>query len=361
MKLIYTLIISVFTTSVIAQNCSSVVSNIAFQTAFNQIAVKPNDQAKLEQSYTLLEDKCLTASQVKLVASLFGSEAYKLEFTKTAYDHTFDVINFYDVYDVFENFSTAFRLHDYVNGISDTAIPDEIETETEEVPDAPATVTFPSLNYPSPVGYAGWTGCGVPIADSDFNLLVQGTVTQPTDEAKMQDAVNLMSQYCLSMAQVMKIATQIQMESNRLQFLKNVFMITYDMENYSFAIEVFSHVPYQNDWLTWCATQITDLNTPDVPPCNVTEERFESMKSGINGLTWSSDKEEALFGFINDEGNCFTIEQIKWFVNYFSFDDDKLNVMKSAYARCLEQNDYYKLAEELTFSSSKDDFFEWLD
>lgn len=200
------------------------------------------------------------------------------------------------------------------------------------------------------------------MADGDFNhLVVDKVYDYPEDADRIDAAHNMMSTYCLSMAQVMMVASQIKLESNRLQFMKDALIRTYDIANYGFAAAVFNHVPYQNDWLSYCSAAITDWSTPDVPPCDVSSEKFGSMKNAINDLTWSDEKREALFGFLNDEGNCFSIDQIRWFMDYYSFDDDRMEVAKAAYARCLEPNDYYKLQSEFTFGSSKEDFLEWLD
>lgn len=358
MKTLYALFFSVLTFSVTGQNCSNLISNTDYQAGFNNIAVQSGDDAKLTAAVSLLNSRCFTADQVKLLTQLFSADGYKLEFAKAAYENTFDRINYYNVYDAFANISTAFRLHDYINGIADTSIEDTVE-EAETVNND--EVEYPDINYPSPVKYKGLTGCEVPIADNDFFLLAESVVKQPTDEAIMQDARNLSGRYCLSMAHVMMIASQIQMESNRLQFMKDVFGSTYDMANYGFGTAVFSHVPYQNEWLIYAGNQLTILSTPETPPCDVSSDRFNEMKESINSLTWPDEKKDQMFSLINNEANCFTIEQVRWFMQFYSFDDDRMEVAQAAYKNCLEPADYYKLSGEFTFSSSKDNFFEWLD
>ncbi|MBK6938146.1 MAG: DUF4476 domain-containing protein [Chitinophagaceae bacterium] len=53
--------------------------------------------------------------------------------------------------------------------------------------------------------------------------------------------------------------------------------------------------------------------------------------------------------------NYFATAQVIELVQLFSFDDKKLEIAKYAYRKTVDKNNYYLLAEQLTFSSSKDE------
>ena len=49
----------------------------------------------------VVSDRCVTVDQVKGVMQLFSFEESKLDFAKFAYDHTYDLSNYYKLNDAF--------------------------------------------------------------------------------------------------------------------------------------------------------------------------------------------------------------------------------------------------------------------
>ena len=71
---------------------------------------------KLALAKQITAKKCLKAEQVKEIAKLFDFEETKLEFTKYAYDFTYDQDNYYLVNEVFEFSSSKEELNNYISG-----------------------------------------------------------------------------------------------------------------------------------------------------------------------------------------------------------------------------------------------------
>ena len=229
MKIIYTILFALFTVIGSAQNCNNPASAVVFQQKFNQMASKADDYNKYAYGVNFAYASCLTSYQVKLMATIFAEDTYRLEFCKVAYTRTSDINNFYDVYDAFSSFSSAFRLHDYVNGI-----------------------------------------------------------IKPT-EVIVEDSV---------------------------------------------VIE-------------------------EEPVCETTSSEYNSMKSDVNKKSFDDDKMTVAKQILKH--NCFNVNQVKGFMELFTFSERKLTFAQAAYEKCTNQKDYYKLAEVFQFNSDKNAFNSWLE
>lgn len=61
------------------------------------------------------------------------------------------------------------------------------------------------------------------------------------------------------------------------------------------------------------------------------------------------------------DANYFSTDQIRTMMKLFTFDNSKLELAKYCYNRSVNKNDYYLLASELTFSSSKESLMRFID
>ncbi|MBL4735027.1 MAG: DUF4476 domain-containing protein, partial [Flavobacteriales bacterium] len=222
-----------------AHECSAPIAPALFKQKFNHIVAMRSDQHRLEDARALVSRNCLLSRHVKQIALLFHDDRDRLEFAKAAYLTTFDKPHFYDVYDAFTHFSSAFRLHDYVL---------MHKTETHEIVPVtkPATILheFPAYDYPSAVNYSEEKYCERPVQDRTFHGVVGKVIRQPNDVEKIKTATRYAAFNCLSVAQVMKIGSMIESESNRLIYLKTMFDNVYDMMNYGYCDQLFSSAEY---------------------------------------------------------------------------------------------------------------------
>lgn len=185
-----------------AQKCNSPMPTQIFKQHLSQVVLKPTDQAKFQYTKNLLQGSCLLSEQIRDLSMTFSGDYYRLEFCKRAWRHTFDPVNFYDVYDSFTHLSAALRLYDAVNR-------DEPQNNIPD-PVAPPVVSghwYPDLSYPSPVGYKGVAGCQLPIADNDFEVLSRPVVLQQNDMNRRNEAIRFVNSNCCSMGQLMKLST----------------------------------------------------------------------------------------------------------------------------------------------------------
>lgn len=341
----------------VAQRCQNPMPANMFRQKLNQLAMQPNDQQKLQFSKNQLQGACLLSSQVKDLAMVFHGDYYRFEFCKRAFKQTFDPDNFYDVYDAFGSLSSAMRLYDFVSN-HNRALPPL--TGPHPPGSHPHQTWYPDLGYPLTGGYKGVVGCQLPLADRDFEVLAMPVVTQKTDHARRTEALKLMSTNCLSLGQTMKIATLFELESNRLGFLKEQFTKLYDMGNYQYATEVFSHMPYKNEWLSWCNSMITPTE-PEPPAviCEITDEEFNTIKKSISNVSVNSTRLNLARQVISTK-KCFSVKQIGAIMNLFSVESSRLDIALFSYDYCTNTADYYRLTENLSTTSSKNTLLEFI-
>lgn len=349
-----------FTWSGWAQNCNSPVSNVIFQSNFNQIAIQSSNQLKLDKSLAFVNNHCLMAAQIKNIALLFSEDSYRLEFCKVAYLHLYDKANFYDVYDAFSTFSNAFRLNDFVHQTEANSTASTATTTTSTVVQAqvntkPAEPTFPNYAYPSVLYYKGHMGCSGPvISENVFGNIVKRVYAQPTEESKSVAIQQSYEQNCLSMAHMMKLCHLVQSENLRLRILMNSFSRIYDQDHYQSPIVLFSSTELQNEWTTYASAYLA----PPPPVCETSDADFKKILEALKAKHFSDEKFNTLE--LASKNKCFTVTQIKTISKEFSFGSEKLKAFKMLYAKCNNKDDYYMLIDELTFPSEKEDLSEFI-
>lgn len=341
-----------------AQDCSNPLTNAVFQAGFNLIASQTTNQKKLDHSLALINKSCLLSTQIKNIAILFTEDNYRFEFCRAAYLSTFDRVNYFEVYDAFTSFSFALRLYDVTRSPQQIIVPilnktlEKVKEPTKE----PVAPKFDNFVYPSAGDYTGNTGCEGTIAgDALFNTRAIQVASQPTDESKLI-AIRLSTEdACYTMAQLMKLTSLIGSEEIRYNTLSECFPKIYDQDHYVSARSLFKSTHLQNQWVTSAQFMLT----PPAPAVCVVEasEMKEVMKS-LQTKSFSSEKMDLLRNRKTDK--CFNVDQISSLSKEFSFDKDKLAVMKMFYNSCPNIEDYSKLLDELSFGYLQDDLTQFI-
>ena len=85
-----------------------------FNEAKASIESKSFEESKMTLAKQIAGDRCMTVDQVKGFMGLFSFEDSKLDFAKFAYDHTYDLSNYYKVNDAFTFEGSIDELNEYV-------------------------------------------------------------------------------------------------------------------------------------------------------------------------------------------------------------------------------------------------------
>lgn len=95
--------------------CPVPVSPGDFDDLKQSIASKSFEETKFTMSRQVLQDRCMTVSQVRQIMLMFTFEQTRLDFAKFAYDRTYDVGNYFKVNDAFTFESSIEELNEYMN------------------------------------------------------------------------------------------------------------------------------------------------------------------------------------------------------------------------------------------------------
>ena len=368
MKKIYLVILAALGLhiSIFTQNCTTPISNSLFQQRLNQINATFDATSRYNQARNLAQANCLNSWQVKQVALALNSDFDKLEFCKIAYANTTDKDNFYDVYDVFAFFSTVFRLHDFLTQarqqILQPVTPNlPIYTGSNTAIIQNNMIVYPPLPYPEVNGYIGITQCNMPVSDAIVNGHVQHMlISNMTAQERLDYTRTIINANCFTTAQIMRLATVFSMETMRLDVIKQGIQRVYDKGNYEYAKFVLTSQPLINDFLN--ALYGTQVVTPPIvvqPTCTVSNTDYSQIKSSIEKERFASTKVNVAKQALQAK-KCFTVEQIIGILQLFTFEDNKLDLAKFAYVYCIDKENYYRVNDVFTFSTSKDELNRFL-
>jgi len=330
---------------------SNIMSNYAFQQVIANLNAKPDDAQKLMLAKNVANDNRLLSDQVKKIAELFGNDNTRLEFAESAYENTVDKENFYEVYNAFAYFSSVFRLHDFIH---------DQKGGTNEVVEIPVNnvMTFPDIDYPDYRKYFGKIGCTNIITDQNFTPLAEKVFKETTEDRKLALANNIAYANCLQTAQVMKIASLLQTEQSRMDFMKKARQKVFDPDNYKYAMPLFTTDSYKQELTALMGGQVLEVSN-NTPACEVSQKDFTDIKNQISKQSFINTKVNIAKQNLKDK-KCFKTEQIIELLSLFPYSDTKMDIAKYAYDYTTDQGNYVKVADAFSFSSDKNKFLEFL-
>jgi len=86
-----------------------------FMDAKNSISSKSFEDSKMTIAKQITEANCLSTAQIKEIITLFSFEDSKLDFAKYAYQHTYDIGNYFKINDAFTFESSINELNEYIS------------------------------------------------------------------------------------------------------------------------------------------------------------------------------------------------------------------------------------------------------
>ncbi len=345
-------IIFLFSVGAFAQtrNCVTPIPNYTYQQKFTTIKAQSGDDQRLPTAIKIAKENCLSTSQVKEIAELFENDYNRLAFVQEAYLSTTDKDNFYEVYNSFLYFSTVFRLHDYIASTKTVqpSVNNEVVTE----------MTFPDYQFPDFKRYYGKTGCKEIISDQEFMDFANRVFNEKSDNSKLYLSKEFAQKHCLVTAQAMKIASLLNSENDRLEFLKTAYTRVYDPDNYKYAHQLFKNDANKKELANY-ASGATNVVVNNDPPCEVNATDFQAAKAQINKESFNNTKINLAKQIIKSK-KCFKTQQIIEILSLFSYSTSKLDIAKFAYDFTSDKENYYKVADSFSFAADKDDLLKFL-
>ena len=336
-----------FSASLNAQaTCITPLSGQQFQQLRRNVLGVQASQQKFQNALNIVRGNCITTLQLIDLMGLFTNDAERLDIAVAGMNHVTNKQDFYDVFNAFSNFSTAFQLYDYVTGRS--------QVPQEELPVLVPQHSFPQLNYPDIYAYNGPRNCKTSLAENDFLVYAREIHLINNEQQRFERAIMLAKNNCLSTAQSMKLSSLFSLETSRMQVLKTAYDRVYDEENFGFAEQVFSHGPNKAA-LTEFLAQKRNLAAQQqvvAAPCIVSDAEFRQVKEPLARESSSITRVSIAKAQIPNY-RCYTSSQMKEIVALFTSSIDKLDIAKFAYDFISDKQSYFYAVSPL-FSSSLD-------
>jgi hypothetical protein len=229
-------------------------------------------------------------------------------------------------------------------------------------------------------------------AISNFNTLKATIKTQSVESNKPMVIKQAVKNKRVTVSQVKEIIKLIVVEQYKLDMAKYLFDFTCDKSNYyelnallnpSRARELDAYLKNKDksdDNVTSVNTSVTNSNNntntqnynntnTNVDNTNYTSsgnilcdngrmpyEEFDDIKSSINSKSFSDTKITVLKEAM--PSRCINSIQVKELVGLFSFEADKLTVAKYLYRFTTDKQNYYKVNDAFSFSSTIDELKE---
>lgn len=124
--------------------------------------------------------------------------------------------------------------------------------------------------------------------------------------------------------------------------------------------------PMMNGSVTHTSTTTTSYSDnysgserPVVNDCYAMKRNdFQAAKQTIQNENFDDSKVNTAKSIISS--NCLSSDQVLELCQLFSFEQSKLDIAKCAYGKTVDQNNYFKVVNAFTFSSSKDELNKYI-
>jgi hypothetical protein len=299
-----------------------------FQAAKYRLSSNRGNINTFQSAMDLNRTYCLTSNQAREIANYLANDRDKFDFLKSSFLNITDKENFTDVMDVFRLFSSAIKLYHQTLGI---AFMDQT---------TPINHNLSSTNPNCTRGA---------MQPNIFNSLLTQISAINEDRQKASAILNIKNQ-CLTTQQIMQFVNQIRDENIKLDVLKRLYPIVFDIENYSQAASILNPVS-KAQFLNFLQNPNQTNDNPTIAPTAMAEIDFNSFLASIKKQSFDKDKEKLIKTYMKNA--YISTVQINQVLRQLSFDASKLELAKYLFDRCIDKQNYFNVADELQFSSSK--------
>ena len=171
---------------------------------------------------------CISSTQLRRVLKMFVHESNKIDAAKFALAYIHDLDNFPNLSEEFGFQSSQQELLNYFNSNS--------AKFTKK------TAVSESSNY------QGTKGCNAAMSSTEFANLLKASKLESFDSKRTEIINSGLSQNCLSVDQIEKLAQLYSFDNYKLDFLKIAYGKTFDKDNFGRLESLFSFDSYKRDF-----------------------------------------------------------------------------------------------------------------
>ncbi|WP_375561514.1 DUF4476 domain-containing protein [Bernardetia sp. OM2101] len=200
------------------------------------------------------------------------------------------------------------------------------------------------------------TNCTKALSDYLFQSKKNFIERQSIQKSKLEAALKLSKENCLSTAQIKLIISLFTGDLERLLVAKNAYNSSIDKENFHQIYDTFS--TFSSAILLYDFVKSKESHHPSSSHSSnihstyfISTEELQEIKELMKSESIDSRKNDKIKKILKKYPPCFSINQIKELMNLYSFSSYKLEFTKIMYQYVLpnDKRRYYLIAEEFSY------------
>lgn len=211
--LLFIMIITATSTAGLAKHCDHPMDDYAFKRMIRSMNISESGRYQFRNVMRAARNRCFTSNQIQTIAERLRTDQQRLKFAQVAHKNVVDIENFYDVYDAFNKFSMAFRLHDIVTGVV-------AGTTLEPRPRGPKPIDI----YPIEVACEP--------SQMELNAIKRSLKAEAFPRERLRQAEILIKDYCFNVGQIKGLMDLFTFSSYKVDLLKITYDNCIDPQNY---------------------------------------------------------------------------------------------------------------------------------
>lgn len=328
-----------------AQNCTLPMQKEVFVVVEASMMEAKNDDIRATIFAQTLQNNCLSSVQVKNLLKYFVSENNRFQAAKASINKLVDPQNFYFVYSLFSVSDHVNNLMNMIPGMGNGGGGNDKDHHHHHWQQEQCTSNEAFKNMMASINQQAFSGDKVKIAKQ----IIQ------TNKLKSEH--------------IAKIVSSLSFSTDKLDVAKFGYKYVFDPGNYYLVNSAFTFSYYKSelskyiqahpredkkgkDWnngKNWS----NNNNQSQFP----SDEQFQKMLTSVKKSAISSDRLKTAKQIV--ASNKLKSSQIKQFMLALSFDSDRFNLAKFAYAHVYDKNNYYLVNDAFqtsTYANQLNDF-----
>ena len=325
-----------------------------FNALTHQLSVHNSEHFKQQLANKYFENNCFTHIQLNQVLNLMRTDGSRYNLAISAYKQMDDTTGFYTAQYVFRSHNHKSQFRSFLRAQKQNNYNRTHYRPYREL-------QFPNYQYPQirihPIEVAN-TGL---FNEGQFLHFASRVNRAGSDYAKKQQIENEFSRRSFTTEQFMKLLSLVRSYEIRFVLATRLYGLLYDVENAEYINEVFERTHYSRKFSFFLQqNNAPGYRNPVRTPYGktrfrapmVSDAEMNMIMVSLKNEPFSSKRVELAKTIISTKPGLSS-QQIGLIVSQMSFDSHKLDVAKFGYAYAIDRENYFAVANQLTFSSNR--------
>jgi hypothetical protein len=326
-----------------------------FNALTHQMSVHNSEQFRQQLANQYFENNCFTHIQLNQVLNLMRTDAARYNLAISAHKQMDDTTGFYTAQYVFQSHSYKSQFRSFLRAQNNN----NNNNRTHYRPYR--ELQFPNYQYPQIRIHPREAANAGLLNEGQFLHFASRVNRAGSDYAKKQQIENEFSRRSFTTEQFMKLLSLVRSYDIRFELATRLYGLLYDVENAEYLNEVFERTHYSRKFSFFLQQNNSPgyRNPVRTPYGNarfrapiVSNAEMNMIMVSLKNEPFSSKRVELAKTIISTKPGLSS-QQIGLIVSQMSFDSHKLDVAKFGYAYAIDRENYFTVANQLTFSSNR--------